>query len=190
MRNAVLQTFRDYFIAISSVAYAVLWFPLGRRGPVESTPQHEPLWSPDLWGRVLWAVGRDLWSQAPIALPIGFTGAGIIVGLPVLAEEQGWCRADTLMPRKYTYAGADPPPPGEPSKIWHVYDTIRRWAPPLSLFLGLCAGLWLFIQFFLPASTLESLLLGLGLALLTAGTVAVAAVGWCITTVLLLREST
>lgn len=188
MRKTVLQSFKNYFISTSGVAYAILWFPLGRRGPVESTPEHEPLWSPDLWGRVLWALGRDLWEQAPIALPVGFTGAGVIVGLPVLAEEQGWCRADTLMPGEYVYAGAESPSPEEPSEIWHVYDTIRNWAPPLSLLLGLCAGIGLFVWFYLAVSTSASLLLGLGFAALIAGIVAVAAIGWCITAVLLLRK--
>lgn len=188
MRKTVLRSVRDYFIAVSGIAYAILWFPLGRQGEVETTPAHEPLWSLDLWGRVLAALGRDILDQAPVALPIGCVGAGLVVGLPVLAEEQGWRRADTLMPGEYSFAGSAPPSPDDSSEIWRAYDAIRGWASYLSVCLGLCAGIGIFVQFFLPVSTLVSMLSGFGLAVLIAGIVTVAAVGWCTTAVVVCRS--
>ena len=91
------------------------------------------------------------------------------------------------MPGEYAYPGSDPPSSDVPSEIWRVYDAIRGTSY-LSVCLGLCAGIGIFVQFFLPVSTLPSLLSGLGAVGLFAGIVAVAAVGWSTTAVVMCRS--
>jgi hypothetical protein len=173
----------------ASLTYMVLLFPAMDMGvSPPPVPGVNTLWSFAVWKRgVLYAL-LDFWYLAPIALPIGCTGGGFVVGGAVLAEEAGWRHADTLLPNAAYYGGVDRICTSEPSDAWHAYDAIRSWAPYGSGLLGLGIGTGFFAQFYVPLSAGWSLLLGLGLSVIVAGIVAVAAVGCFIVLTLLVHN--
>lgn len=185
MYKLILRSFLRFFIMSLSLTYLVLWELLGR----SVSERHPPWWSPprhdsfsetllslESWGWIWTGIGFDLWSQSPIAVPIGLIGGGLVIGLPVLIEKVGLGDASTLLSKVTYLKDPDDNLADQSSESQRPLDAVRSWPLYLSGLIGICAGAGIFV--FL-VSVVSSLLARTGLALLGAALVAVAAVGWC-----------
>ena len=186
MSKLILRSFLHFFVMTFSLTYLVLWDLLGRsvfekHPPWWSPPRHnsffETLLSPEAWGWIWTGIGFDLWSQSPIAVPIGLIGGGLVLGLSVLIEKVGLGDASTLLSRVIYLKDSDDNLAEQFSESQRSFDAVQSWPLYLSGLIGICAGAGIFV--FL-VSVVSSLLARTGLALLGAALVAVAAVGWCV----------